>query len=44
MYVEDVVISIIIIGGNPSAGSPTDTLWRLNLPRHAKVLLLKVSP
>ena len=44
-YVETIVIVlIIIIGGDPSAGSPTDTLWRLNLPRHIKVLPRRVSP
>ena len=26
-----------ILGGDPSAGSPTDTLWRLNLPCLTKV-------
>ena len=31
------------IGGDPSAGSPTDTLWRLNLPCHEKIFLLWAS-
>ena len=33
----------IFLGGNPSAGSPTDTLWRLNLPCLAKILHRNVS-
>ena len=32
------------IGGDPSAGSPTDTLWRLNLPCHTEIRLRRVSP
>ena len=32
------------IGGDPSAGSPTDTLWRLNLPCHTEVRSRKPSP
>ena len=35
---------IIFIGGDPSAGSPTDTLCRLNLPCHVKVHSRKTSP
>lgn len=31
------------IGGDPSAGSPTDTLCRLNLPCHVKVRILRAS-
>ncbi len=32
------------LGGDPSAGSPTDTLWRLNLPCHTEVCSRKTSP
>ena len=35
---------LLILGGDPSAGSPTDTLWRLNLPCFTKVLPWRVSP
>ena len=37
------VASLKFIGGDPSAGSPTDTLCRLNLPCHVKVRLLRAS-
>ena len=37
-------ILIINLGGDPTAGSPTVTLWRLNLPHHAKVLFRRISP
>ena len=32
------------LGGDPSAGSPTDTLWRLNLPCLTKIRLWRASP
>ena len=31
------------LGGDPSAGSPTDTLCRLNLPCHTKIHSRKIS-
>ena len=36
--------NIKFIGGDPSAGSPTGTLCRLNLPCHAKVHSRKTLP
>jgi hypothetical protein len=40
---SNLIIIIIFLGGDPSAGSPTDTLCRLNLPCLLKILLRKVS-